>query len=42
MGAAIWCAGLTKFYGRTRGVEDLDLTVEPGQVFGFLDSAGEF
>ena len=40
MGAAIDCAGLTKFYGHTRGVEDLDLTVEPGQVFGFLGPNG--
>jgi ABC-2 type transport system ATP-binding protein len=40
MGAAICCSGLTKFYGHTRGVEDLDLTVEPGQVFGFLGPNG--
>ena len=40
MGAAICCEGLTKFYGRTRGVEDLDLTVEPGKVFGFLGPNG--
>jgi ABC-2 type transport system ATP-binding protein len=40
MGAAICCTGLTKFYGRTRGVEGLDLTVEPGQVFGFLGPNG--
>jgi ABC-2 type transport system ATP-binding protein len=40
IGAAIGCEGLTKFYGRTRGVEDLDLTVEPGQVFGFLGPNG--
>jgi ABC-2 type transport system ATP-binding protein len=40
MGAAIGCEGLTKFYGHTRGVEDLDLTVEPGQVFGFLGPNG--
>jgi beta-exotoxin I transport system ATP-binding protein len=32
--------GLTKFYGETRGVEDLDLKVEPGEVFGFLGPNG--
>jgi ABC-2 type transport system ATP-binding protein len=27
---------LTKFYGRQRGVENLTLSVGPGEVFGFL------
>ncbi len=38
--AAIETAGLTKFYGDARGVEDLDLRVEPGEVFGFLGPNG--
>lgn len=33
---AIETKGLTKFYGKTRGIEDLDLTVEAGEIFGFL------
>jgi ABC-2 type transport system ATP-binding protein len=32
--------GLTKFYGQTRGIEELDLTVERGEVFGFLGPNG--
>jgi ABC-2 type transport system ATP-binding protein len=31
---------LTKFYGRDRGVEDLDFSVEPGEIFGFLGPNG--
>jgi ABC-2 type transport system ATP-binding protein len=31
---------LTKHYGRTVGVEGLDFTVEPGEVFGFLGPNG--
>ena len=31
---------LTKFYGSHRGVEGLDLTVEPGEIFGFLGPNG--
>jgi ABC-2 type transport system ATP-binding protein len=37
---AIETAGLTKFYGSTRGIEDLDLRVEQGEVFGFLGPNG--
>ena len=33
-------AGLTKFYGRHRGIEDVDLVVEAGEVFGFLGPNG--
>ena len=41
MGApAIETAGLTKYYGRTRGIEDLDLRVEQGEVFGYLGPNG--
>ncbi|WP_458185280.1 ABC transporter ATP-binding protein [Haladaptatus sp. NG-WS-4] len=32
--------GLTKFYGDTRGIEDLTLAVEEGEVFGFLGPNG--
>jgi ABC-2 type transport system ATP-binding protein len=32
--------GLTKSYGRARGVVDLDLTVRSGEVFGFLGPNG--
>jgi ABC-2 type transport system ATP-binding protein len=32
--------GLTKFYGRQRGIEGLDLTVLRGEVFGFLGPNG--
>jgi len=32
--------GLTKSYGRHRGVADLDLDVYPGEVFGYLGPNG--
>ncbi len=32
--------GLTKYYGRVRGVEDLTLTVRQGEVFGYLGPNG--
>jgi ABC-2 type transport system ATP-binding protein len=38
--AAIRCVGLTKFYGSTRGIEDLELEVAPGELFGFLGPNG--
>jgi ABC-2 type transport system ATP-binding protein len=38
--AAIETTGLTKFYGDTRGIEDLDLRVEPGEIFGYLGPNG--
>ena len=37
---AINASGLTKFYGRHRGIVDLDLGVEPGEVFGYLGPNG--
>ena len=40
MTAAIETAGLCKNYGPTRAVIDLDLAVEPGQVFAFLGPNG--
>ncbi len=32
--------GLTKFYGRNRGIVDLNLEIEPGTIFGFLGPNG--
>jgi len=40
MTSAIETAGLTKRYGGTTAVADLNLRVEPGQVFGFLGPNG--
>ncbi len=37
---AIKCLGLTKYYGKTRGIEHLDLNVEQGEVFGFIGPNG--
>jgi ABC-2 type transport system ATP-binding protein len=37
---AIETAGLTKLYGTTRGIEDLDLRVDRGEIFGFLGPNG--
>jgi ABC-2 type transport system ATP-binding protein len=34
------CEQLTKYYGKTRGVEGLTFEVRPGQVFGFLGPNG--
>ncbi|MFW6006049.1 MAG: ABC transporter ATP-binding protein [Candidatus Bipolaricaulota bacterium] len=31
---------LTKYYGETRGIEDVDLKVEKGEIFGFLGPNG--
>jgi ABC-2 type transport system ATP-binding protein len=38
--AVIECTGLTKYYGTTCGVEDLDLRVERGMTYGFLGPNG--
>ena len=40
MTGAIETVGLTKHYGSVAAVNDLDLRVEPGQVFGFLGPNG--
>lgn len=32
--------GLTKYYGKTRGIEDLNLVVEEGEFFGFIGPNG--
>ena len=37
---AIETGALTKFYGASRGIEDLDLRVEQGEVFGYLGPNG--
>ncbi len=39
-GAAIETEGLTKRYGKTRGIEAVTMRVEPGEVFGFLGPNG--
>jgi len=39
-GAAIDIAGLTKAFGRAKALDGLDLTVESGQVHGFLGPNG--
>ncbi len=38
--AVIELTGLTKYYGRQLGVEDLTFDVSPGEVFGFLGPNG--
>jgi len=38
--AAILAEGLTKHYGEVRALNDLDLAVKPGEVFGFLGPNG--
>lgn len=37
---AIKTQGLTKYYGKSRGVIDLDLSVEQGEFFGFIGPNG--
>jgi beta-exotoxin I transport system ATP-binding protein len=38
--AVIETAGLTKFYGAIRGIDEVDLRVERGEVFGYLGPNG--
>jgi ABC-type Mn2+/Zn2+ transport system ATPase subunit len=40
MTAAIETRNLTKRYGHSRGIIDVDLVVETGQIFGFLGPNG--
>lgn len=40
MPPAIELRALTKYYGRVRGVEDLNLEVEAGEIFGFIGPNG--
>lgn len=37
---AIQTDGLTKFYGRSRGIIDLDLEVHEGELYGFIGPNG--
>ena len=37
---AIETRGLTKFYGKARGIEGLDLSVEEGEIYGFIGPNG--
>ena len=39
-GAAIHTESLTKFYGKNRGIENVNLDVRVGEVFGFLGPNG--
>ncbi len=38
--AVIEASGLTKYYGKSRGIEGLDLAVNEGEIFGFLGPNG--
>lgn len=38
--AAIEIESLTKWYGRSRGIEDVTFSLEPGEVFGYLGPNG--
>ena len=40
MAAVIQTEQLTKSYGTNRGIIEVDLAVEPGEVFGFLGPNG--
>ena len=40
MTAVVETEGLTKFYGRRKGLEDLTLQIQPGEVFGYLGPNG--
>lgn len=40
MTAVIEARGLTRFYGKERGVEDLDLSIRSGEIFGCLGPNG--
>lgn len=36
----IEASGLTKYYGKARGIEDVNLTVRQGEIFGFIGPNG--
>ncbi len=40
MSAVIETVNLTKYYGKSRGIIDVNLTVEQGEVFGFIGPNG--
>ncbi len=37
---AVEIIGLTKYYGKARGIEDINLSVEEGEIFGFIGPNG--
>ena len=37
---AVFAAALTKYYGKSRGIDGLDLAVEKGAFFGFIGPNG--
>ena len=37
---AIKTMSLTKYYGKSKGIEDMNLTVEQGDFFGFIGPNG--
>ncbi len=37
---AVEAHGLTKKFGASRGIDEVDLVVEPGQTYGFLGPNG--
>ncbi len=38
--AAIKTQGLTKFYGKNRGIENVSITVDEGEIYGFIGPNG--
>lgn len=36
----IYTSGLTKYYGKVRGIENLNLKIRKGEIFGFLGPNG--
>ena len=40
MSAVIETKDLTKYYGKARGIVDVNLTVEEGEIFGFIGPNG--
>jgi len=39
-GTVVQTSGLTVYYGRHRGIVDVDLSIRQGEVFGFLGPNG--
>lgn len=37
---AVETQNLTKYYGKSRGIIDIDLKIEPGEIFGFIGPNG--
>ena len=40
MNAVMELNGLTKFYGKQRGIEDVTFNVDEGEIFGFIGPNG--